>query len=64
MVLTKVEGGFQIAWVAESICKRKAYSSRRSENRKGKPKVNNEYLEKVKTESMLFCLPCLCGKVG
>jgi hypothetical protein len=33
-------------------------------HRKGKPKVNNEYLEKVKTESMLFCLPCLCGKVG
>lgn len=36
MVLTKSEAGYQITWVAESICKRKAYSKSRSENRKGK----------------------------
>lgn len=36
MVLTKVEGGYQIAWVAESICKRKAYSESRRNNRVGK----------------------------
>jgi hypothetical protein len=36
MVLNKVEGGYQIAWVAESICKRKAYSESRRNNRAGK----------------------------
>ena len=43
MVLTKVEDGFQITWVAESILKRMAYSKSRRENRKGKKKkdVNN-----------------------
>ncbi len=38
MVLTKVNGGYQIAWVAESIVKRRAYSISRSENRTGKKK--------------------------
>lgn len=56
MVLTKVEGGFQIAWVAESICKRKAYSSSRSENRKGKPKedmnnISDTYVEHMVNEN-------------
>lgn len=37
-VLTKVDDGYQIEWVALSIIKRKAYSSSRSENRKGKGK--------------------------
>lgn len=36
MVLTKVEGGYQIDWVVESICKRRKYSKSRSDNRKGK----------------------------
>ena len=56
MVLTKVEGGFQIAWVAESICKRKAYSSSRSENRKGKNKedminISDTYVEHMVNEN-------------
>jgi hypothetical protein len=56
MVLTKVEGGFQIAWVAESICKRKAYSSSRSENRKGKTKedminISDTYVEHMVNEN-------------
>lgn len=56
MVLTKVEGGFQIAWVAESICKRKAYSSSRSENRKGKSKedmnnISDTYVEHMVNEN-------------
>jgi len=33
LVLTKVDGGFQISWVAESIMKRMAYSESRSRNR-------------------------------
>lgn len=35
-VLTEVQGGFQIHWVAESISKRKAYNESRRSNRKGK----------------------------
>lgn len=35
-VLTKVEGGYVIQWVADSINKRKAFSESRRENRKGK----------------------------
>lgn len=37
-VLKKIEGGYQIEWVADSICKRKDYSKSRAENRKGKTK--------------------------
>lgn len=36
MVLTKVDGGFQIQWVAESICKRRDYSESRRKNRSSK----------------------------
>src|SRR6478736_10409190 len=38
MVLTKVEGGFQIDWVVISISKRVAYTESRSKNRLGKTK--------------------------
>lgn len=37
-VLKKVGDGFQIEWVAESICKRKSYSESRAKNREGKTK--------------------------
>ena len=53
MVLTKVEGGFQIAWVAESICKRKAYSSSRSENRKGKSKEDMKKISDTYEQHMV-----------
>ena len=53
MVLTKVEGGFQIAWVAESICKRKDYSKSRSENRKGKTKEDMKNISKTYVEHMV-----------
>jgi len=33
MVLTEIDGGFQIHWVAISICKRKEYSDSRRKNR-------------------------------
>ncbi len=36
MVLEKVDGGYQIPWVVESINKRKAYSESRRKNREGK----------------------------
>ncbi len=39
-VLTKVTGGFQIKWVAESIQKRREYSESRRKNRSSKPKPN------------------------
>jgi len=43
-ILKKIEGGFQIEWVAESICKRKDYSKSRAENRKGKSKnISSSY---------------------
>ena len=35
-VITKVDGGYQITWVAESILKRRAYSDSRRKNREGK----------------------------
>lgn len=38
MLLTKIPGGFQISWVAESICKRREYSDSRRKNRSHKPK--------------------------
>jgi hypothetical protein len=37
-VLEKIDGGYQISWVAESINKRRAYSESRRQNRKPKPK--------------------------
>ncbi len=39
-VLTKVSGGFQIEWVADSILKRRNYSDSRRKNREGKGKSN------------------------
>lgn len=36
-ILKKINGGFQIEWVAESIVKRKDYSISRAKNRKSKP---------------------------
>jgi hypothetical protein len=36
MVLTKIEGGYQIKWVAESISKRRSYSESRRQNRSSK----------------------------
>lgn len=38
MSLRKVNGGFQIEWVAESILKRRTYSESRRKNREGKSK--------------------------
>lgn len=38
LMLLKVNGGYQIEWVAESINKRRAYSESRAKNRKGKAK--------------------------
>ena len=42
MVLTKVNGGYQIEWVAESIEKRRKYSESRKKNRIGKSKDNKK----------------------
>ena len=36
MVLSEVEGGYQIDWISDSISKRKAYSESRRKNREGK----------------------------
>ncbi len=44
MMLTEVNGGYQIEWVAESILKRKAYSESRRQNRESKPdKISKTY---------------------
>ena len=47
MVLTKIKGGYQISWVAESIEKRLKYSDSRRKNREGKKKdmlkISNSY---------------------
>lgn len=50
-LLVKIEGGYQIEWVAESICKRKTYSKSRAENRKGKPKnISKTYVPHMENE--------------
>ena len=46
MVLTKVNEGYQIVWVAESISKRKAYSESRRDNRSGKSNSDNNNISK------------------
>jgi len=44
MLLKKTKAGYQIEWVAESICKRMDYSESRSKNRKGKSKnISSSY---------------------
>jgi len=46
MVLTVIEGGFQIHWVALSICKRKEYSDSRRKNRSKKgDNISKTYVE-------------------
>lgn len=46
MVLTEVEGGFQIDWVVISISKRIAYSESRSKNKAGKTKKDMKIISK------------------
>jgi len=51
MVLSKVEGGYQITWVAESIEKRKAYSESRRKNRSTSSKnISKTYDEHMENE--------------
>lgn len=46
-VLTKVTGGFQIKWVADSIQKRREYSESRRKNREGKQKKQSPKSENI-----------------
>lgn len=52
MVLRQTKDGFQIAWVADSIAKRRAYSDSRRNNRKGKTKKNtsSSYVNHMENE--------------
>ena len=51
-VLTKVGGGYQIAWVAESIVKRRAYSDSRRKNREGKANnISKSYVNHMENEN-------------
>lgn len=54
MVLTEVDGGYQIEWVAASILKRKSYSASRSKNRQGKQKhmkdISDSYVPHMENE--------------
>lgn len=50
-VLTKVPGGFQIKWVAESIAKRREYSESRRKNRQSKgKKTSKTYVNHMENE--------------
>ena len=51
-VLTEVEGGFQIEWVAESINKRRAYSESRRKNRSQKNKKHMNNISKTYEKHM------------
>lgn len=46
-LLTEIDGGYQIAWIAESINKRRAYSESRRENRIKKTKKKNDNISKT-----------------
>ena len=41
-LLTQTDGGYQITWVAESICKRREYSNSRRNNRTKSKKTSDE----------------------
>lgn len=50
-LLTKVDGGYRIEWVAESILKRKSYSESRRNNRSHKPKKHMKtYVQHMENE--------------
>lgn len=54
MVLSKVSGGFQISWVAESIEKRREYSDSRRKNRAGKKqKISSTYVPHMENEIVI-----------
>lgn len=54
MVLSKINSGFQILWVAESIAKRREYSDSRRKNRKGKKqKISSTYVPHMENEDII-----------
>lgn len=56
-VLKKVNGGYQIQWVAESIEKRRNYSDSRRKNREGKqkhmPNISKSYVPHMENENVI-----------
>ena len=56
-VMTEVPGGFQIAWVAESIAKRRKYSDSRRKNRSGNKKdmsnISKSYVPHMENEIVI-----------
>ena len=51
-LLQKIKGGYQIEWVAISICKRKDYSESRKKNRSGKHKnISESYVQHMEIEN-------------
>ena len=52
LLLTKVNGGYQIEWVAESINKRREYSDSRRKNREGKSSQKDEKISQSYDEHM------------
>lgn len=53
-VLTKIDGGYQIEWIAESIEKRRAYSKSRRENRSSSNKhISKTYDSHMENENVI-----------
>lgn len=57
-ILTRVSGGYEISWVAESIRKRKAYSESRRKNRakkevKKRDKISKTYVQHMENEIVI-----------
>lgn len=50
-ILTKVPGGYQIRWVAESIEKRKEYSESRRKNRNSTKNISLSYVPHMENEN-------------
>lgn len=51
-LLTEINGGFQITWVADSILKRRNYSDSRRKNRTSKPKnISSSYDSHMENEN-------------
>ena len=53
-LLTEIDGGYQISWVADSIAKRQRYSESRRNNRKKGGKTYDEHMMAVASLHVMY----------
>ncbi len=52
-VLSKIDGGFEISWVSDSLRKRREYSESRRKNRTSTKKTSSTYVEHMENEDVI-----------